>query len=124
MSAMGQGPTPGLANLPLPQTPQVRKKLPAPHARPSITIGGGGAVRRIWRWVAAHRIQVGDVIPDLGRVSEVTVNSYVPPLGSGLTPAQIASQVRWTVTITAGEGNTRTYHAAAEVWCFASATRD
>lgn len=119
------GPTPGMSRLPLPpSTPKVRSRRPTPHSRPSITIGvGDGAPRRMWRWVAAHQIQVGDVIPDLGQVSDIVESSFVPPPGTGDTPALVADLVRWTVTIDAGDGHRRTYYAAAEVWCFATAER-
>lgn len=52
----------------LPDMPQVRRVVPAPFRRPSITAGGHG---KSYRFIRADKIREGDIIPDIGLVREV-----------------------------------------------------
>lgn len=116
--------TADITRIPVPSLPkgQVRRKIPKPFARPSITIGAGipPADRREWAEVPAGDIRVGDIIPGIGRVFAVNNVLEVPRAGSGLAPEEIAGRVKWTATISGGADNTRTYHGSDIVWAFTS----
>lgn len=48
--------------------PEVRRKMPAPHSRERIDLGGGIAVKRAWKQTAVTDIRSGDTVADFGRV--------------------------------------------------------
>jgi hypothetical protein len=52
----------------LPGHPQVRRVVPAPFRRPSITAGSHG---KSYRFLHADQIKVDDIIPDIGLVTAV-----------------------------------------------------
>ena len=52
----------------LPDTPQVRRVIPAPFKRPSMTAGSHG---KTWRHIRADKIRPDDIIPDIGLVTAV-----------------------------------------------------
>lgn len=51
------------------KTPRVQKAMPAPFARPSISVGGA-QVRRKWRQFRIMELNEGDVIPQFGRIAK------------------------------------------------------
>lgn len=110
-----------IERLPVPSLPNatVRKKMPAPFSRPSITIGAAAAAdRREWRVIPVGQVREGDIVPGIGRVSEVIEHIDTPAAGSGQTPQEIAAQVAWTVVVVGGLDNTRVYPGDATVWAF------
>lgn len=52
----------------LPSMPAMRRVIPAPHRRPSVT---GGSHGKSWRSVRADQVAEDDIIPDLGKVTAV-----------------------------------------------------
>jgi hypothetical protein len=88
----------------LPDTPKIRKKLPTPFTRASITVGTPPQQRRRWMHLPATYVTVGDTVADLGVVSDIVENCEDP--------------TEWTVVITGGQANTRTFHGAEPVWVF------
>lgn len=88
----------------VPRTPTTRRTLPTPFTRPSISVGVPPAQRRRWMHLAATYISVGDIIANLGTVTDVVESAEDP--------------MAWSVTVTAGAGNTRTFHGAEPVWVF------
>jgi len=57
------------------------KKLPKPFVKPSITLDQG--VNRRWKEVPISSVQVGDIVPDVGRVKDVQEIKLSEP---GLNP--------------------------------------
>jgi hypothetical protein len=105
----------------LPATPggaRVQRTIPAPFQRPSITVGGSAAARRTWTQVPAYQLREGDIIPGVGRLYRVEEHHQAPAFGSGLSTAQIVDQITWTVTVTGGLNNTRTYQGNESVYAF------
>lgn len=96
-----------------PRAPQVRKKMPAPFARPSITIGGSPIERKSWKTVQSQDIKVGDIVPGVGRVYEV--NEVVD---RSVMLTSNPPQFPWTVTVKGGLGNVKTYQGGELVWAF------
>lgn len=102
----------GIAGAPY-QTPQVRKKIPAPHSRERIDLDGGTSVKREWQDVNIFAVAVGDVVAGFGRVSrepQETVN-----IASGDDPFES----RWTVRLTNVLGEVRDYPGHERVFAFA-----
>lgn len=91
-----------------PRSPTVRRKMPAPFTRPSISIGGSSCQHREWRTVAVTDLVEGDCIPGLGRVFQVDEKM---DLGTR----------EWTVTVRGGVDNVRVYQGNESVWAFAAA---
>lgn len=111
--------------LAIPSLPSARtrsKFRPKPFARKSITINASipPAERREWTTVAVTDIKVGDIVPGVGRVFEVKESIHTPRAHSGLTAAEIADQISWTVTIKGGVSNERIYQGNDTVWAFTS----
>lgn len=52
----------------IPDHPQVRRVIPAPFQRPSITAGSHG---KSWRYLKATQVEKDDIIPDIGLVTDV-----------------------------------------------------
>lgn len=117
-----------IQRLPVPSLPNgsVRRKIPAPFTRPSITVGGGASPqeRRDWKVVPARDIQTGDIIPGVGRVSDVHEDLQAPEFNSGRSWREVADAVSWTVTITGGLDNIRVYQGGETVWAFTAAATD
>src|SRR5690242_18830325 len=91
----------GIEGIKLPSLPNatVRRKIPNAFHRPSISIGAGypPGEKREWRTIVAQDIATGDIVPGIGRVFSVNEQLITTP------------DVVWTVTVTGGVGNTRTY---------------
>jgi hypothetical protein len=88
---------------------RVQKKIPTPFARPSISIGGAGPVeKREWRAVLACKLAEGDIVPGVGVLD--TVDEQVT------TADDI--EIRWTVTVTGGDDNRRSFDGNDQVWAF------
>lgn len=93
---------------------RVQRKVPKPFSRPSVAIGGKPEERREWRNIPAHALGEGDVIPDLGLVTQVDEAAWNTKTVSRDEPIS----VHWTITVTAGENNTRVYNGEDQIWCF------
>ncbi len=94
----------------------IRRKIPAPFARPSISIGDSGP-RREWRRVAADELKIGDIVPSVGRLVQVHEEVYVPS-ASEYTLEGIAELTSWTVTVIGVEGTVRVYQGHEVVFAF------
>jgi len=102
---------------------RVRAKMPAPFARPCISVGGPeDGVTRVWRSVVARNLGVGDLIPGVGKVHHVHETVLAPQHDSGLSAESIVERILWTVTVHGGNNNTARYRGDEMVWCFTSAT--
>lgn len=82
--------------------PNVRKKVPNPYQRPSISVGGT-QVKRQWAEVRVHDLAAGDVVPGVGLIADVREDITVPDHLDDKTP------IVWKVTITNAFGKTFTY---------------
>lgn len=89
----------------LPNTPQIRRKIPTPFSRGSISISSSGP-RRKWCMARAEDLQAGDTVPGVGVIEEAveTFDASLP------TP--------WYVTVTGAAGNVRVYRGGEPVWAF------
>jgi hypothetical protein len=118
--------SPTVSRIPVPQIPngRIQRAIPAPFARPSITVGGAsvGVPRRVWRNVAAHAVKAGDIVANFGRVTAVDDQVHAPAYRSGLTAAQIADELTWVIALTGtdvGNGTPSLHlHGAATVYAF------
>lgn len=61
--------------------PEVRKKLPAPFARPSINLDGGIHRKRSWKDTPVTDLKPGDVVANLGRIATVEEHVEIPEIG-------------------------------------------
>lgn len=77
----------------VPAVGSVRRKVPAPFTRPTLTVG---AARRVWQHVPVSHLRSGDTLPDLGLISAVA-EEFRAPDPTGLTGQQIADQLRWVI---------------------------
>lgn len=57
---------------PLPLMPATKRVLPAPFQRPRVVVSSLSGHRKTWQSVRVDEVQEGDIIPDLGRVVDVT----------------------------------------------------
>ncbi len=74
--------------------PKIRKKMPEPFSRPSISIGGGvQAKKRQWQHVLIADVQIGDVVAGHGLVTDVH-----DKISDDAEPG-----MRWFVILHAGE---------------------
>ncbi len=99
---------PDIVRIPAPvpeKVPTIRRKIPAPFQRPSITIGGPAGPKRHWRHNLACNISPGDTVPGIGIVTDV-VETVDPDTHA------------WTVVITGGDDNTKIYAGTDTVWVF------
>lgn len=87
--------------------PEVRKKLPAPFARPMIDLDGGTHRKRSWKDTPVIDIKAGDVVADIGRVA--SVQEFIALPGSDLNAVQEQQVEFWRVRIT---------NVFAEYWDF------
>jgi hypothetical protein len=112
----------------VPKTPGVRKVMPAPFERPSISVGSPAAARRQWRVVAVTSLRAGDTIAHFGRVSAVHEQVSAPDAGSGLGTAAVVEHVVWTVTVIGtdvGQGAPeRVFAGAGTVYAYTRAEVD
>lgn len=53
----------------LPAAPQMRRVRPAPFRRPRIEAGTHG---KTWQWVTAEEVVLDDIVPDVGKVTDIT----------------------------------------------------
>lgn len=60
----------GVAGAPM-NVPRIRKKIPKPFARPSITIGAGAAIKREWRETPIKLVRRGDTVASCGEVDTI-----------------------------------------------------
>lgn len=102
-----------ITRIPVPSLPkgQVRRKIPKPFARPSISVGAAGSPaveRRYWQIVNVVDLKVGDIVPGIGRVFE-------------LIEKFDSDDRSWTMTVKGGLDNIRVYGGNETVWAFASA---
>lgn len=95
----------------------IRRKIPAPFARPSISVGESGP-RRVWQNVPSDKLTAGDVVPGVGCIARVDEFFYVPP-ASEYSLEGVAEMTTWTVTVTGIEGAIRTYQGGEPVFAFA-----
>lgn len=95
----------------------IRRKMPAPFARPSISVGASGP-RREWHTIAADQLREGDIVPSVGRLVGVKELLSAPPANSGLTSQQIIDQTTWTVTVVGVDGAVRIYQGGEPVFAF------
>lgn len=92
----------------------VRRKMPAPFSRPSITISGPDAgPKREWRHILACDLRPGDTVPGVGVIDEVTDN---------MSGSNRSNDFSWTVTIRGGDNNTRTIRATEIVLAYTATT--
>lgn len=97
----------------LPSMPTMRKVIPAPFRRPSVT---GGSHGKRWQLVRAGQVARGDIIPDLGLVTgteERVIRESVA--GVGEVP------VRTEIAVTGAGGLTRQFRLDAQVRVFRKA---
>jgi len=110
----------GIERTPVPgaKAPQVRHKKPAPFSRPRIDLDGGKAAKREWRTIPACHLQVGDIVPGIGRIFSVDEAADIPGLDEVLRGEFPISQSSWTVTVHGGDKNARVYNGSDLVWAF------
>lgn len=53
----------------LPAAPQMRRVRPAPFRRPRIEAGSHG---KSWQWVTVEDVGLDDIVPDVGKVTDIT----------------------------------------------------
>lgn len=75
------------------KTPQVRKKIPAPHARQRIDLDGGRAVKRSWKDTSVLDVKVGDIVASIGRIEATKEIIVIPAVGDD-------GDVSWVVQLT------------------------
>ncbi len=90
--------------------PKVRRTIPAPFQRPSITIGGTTGLKREWRHRLACDLVSGDTVPGVGIVDSVVED------------VDFEGRV-WTITVTGGEANTKVFKGTDTVWVFCTGAR-
>jgi hypothetical protein len=56
----------------LPNMPATKRVIPKPFERPRVVVSSFGGHRKTWQSVRVDEVQEGDIIPDLGRVVEIT----------------------------------------------------
>ncbi len=71
------------------KTPQVRKKLPAPFARPVIDLDGGRHRKRSWKDTSVLDLRKGDVVSGYGKVDVVEESIRVSPAFDEDNPADV-----------------------------------
>jgi hypothetical protein len=98
----------------------IRRKIPAPFARPSISVGESGP-RRVWQNVPADKLKAGDVVPGVGCIVKVDEFYHMPTAeeARAIPLAQLPEHHQWTVTVTGIEGAIRTYQGGEPVFAFA-----
>ncbi len=67
----------GIAGAPY-DTPNVRKKLPAPFSRDRIDLDGGRKVKRVWQDLSVAKLKKGDTVAGFGVVEAVSEFVRVP----------------------------------------------
>ncbi len=86
----------------------VRRKMPAPFARPSITISAdASAPRRTWRHILAADLVIGDTVPGIGVIHDIVDVTRGEDGGFD-----------WQVTIHGGDDNVRTIRATEIVMAY------
>lgn len=75
-------------------TPQVRKKLPAPFMRDRIDLDGGRRVKRSWKDVNVQQIKRGDVVADIGRIDAVNEFLQTPELDNITEQSEVVWRIR------------------------------
>jgi hypothetical protein len=105
------------------QLPNGRVQRGTPtFARPRINLDGTATpVRRDWRPVHVRDLAVGDVVPGIGVLTAVAEHIAVPPADGVRSPAEIAEDTIWTVTLHGGDGNTEVYDGSDSVYAFTAA---
>ena len=98
----------GIAGAPY-NTPQVRKKMPEPFARPVIDLDGGRRVKRRWADISVLRLQEGDTVAGFGVVDTIEESILVPKDGG---------TVRWVVALTNKLGERRDFPGHERVYAF------
>lgn len=93
------------------KTPQVRRKVPTPFTRPSITVGGGaaGAVKRHWQEIAVTDVKQGDTVANFGVVDEIEEHVRIREWINGRP---------WTVELHNVMGETKVYGGEDVVLAF------
>lgn len=97
---------------------RTRKVMPAPFARPRIDLDGAGQVNRDWQVIPVHQVAKGDTVPGVGLVYDVHERHAAPDAGTELSVEEKVAQISWTVTLSGGDLNVRTYPGDTMVLCF------
>jgi hypothetical protein len=101
----------GIAGAP-PAHPRVQKTLPAPFARPSITVGGP-QVKRRWQQRPVQDVTEGDIIAGFGQVKLIQEHIEIP------ADAAVCG-IEWSITVTNLLGASKTYPGHETVMVFAA----
>ncbi len=98
------------------------RKMPAPFKRPRIEIGVlAPKDRRVWQWVSPRDLVEGDIVVDLGLITEVREIVEAPEYESGLSATEIVNDTSWYVVVKAGVPWSDTHYLdpSQQVWAFA-----
>ena len=84
--------------------PETRRTLPAPFERPSITVGGAKARKRVWRDTPVAKLQPGDTVANIGVVQRIEELVRIP--APDTCDEEPPGEDVWIITITnvMGEG--------------------
>lgn len=106
------GQAPSAARIDVPRLPsgRVQRKMPAPFARPSISIGVPPHQQREWRHVLACDLGEGDTVPGLGLLGVIRETHSGGADG-------------WSVHLEGAEGRAATFSATASVFAFVPRVR-
>lgn len=97
------------------QTPQVRRKLPAPFSRPRIDLDGGRRVKRAWQDTSVTDIKAGDTVAGFGTVASVREYVSVDHCGQDNPAVQVPT---WQIRLFNVFGEARTYPGEQRVFAF------
>lgn len=106
----------GVAGAPY-KTPQVRKKLPAPFARPRIDLDGGRHVKRSWQDLSVLLVKKGDTVAGFGTVAERVEFVNIPDR-EGFSAPRPDNPV-WRVRLYNVVGDWKDYPGEQRVFVFA-----
>lgn len=103
----------------IPNHGKTQRKMPAPFSRTSINLGGDPQTKRSWGHVLAVKLKAGDVVPGVGVLTDV-VEGDVTVISDHCSECHHEDDptVIWTVTVTGGDGNTKTFKGEEQVWAF------
>jgi hypothetical protein len=66
----------------LPNMPATKRVIPKPFQRDRLVVSSSNGHQKTWQHVRVDEVQVGDIIPDLGRVVEITEQVRREDIGS------------------------------------------
>jgi hypothetical protein len=93
----------------LSMTPSMRRAIPAPFSRESISIGKHG---KTWAYLSADQVQPGDMVVDFGKVDE----SFENTVYQQITGRRVAVSVQRSLINVFGE--TRTFEPSDQLMVF------